>query len=64
MNGEIQTYTDPPEGSIVECVVEICAYMGPDGHLGYAMRMNGDRPITTFLGMLSMAQIKLAQDQE
>lgn len=65
MEGEIRTYCSLPDNAIKDCVVEICSWLdGDTGNMMYAVRYDGNKPLTTFLGLLHMAQVTILREFE
>lgn len=62
---ELRTYCDLPDNSIPDCVVEVCSYLDADtGKMFYSIRYGGNRPMTTYLGLLHMAQVTVVREFE
>jgi hypothetical protein len=49
-----------PEGSVVHMEIEVVGYIEPgEDDLKWAMRTEGDVPVSTFLGHLDLAKYRL-----
>lgn len=51
-----------PEGEVVEAQVLVTLTLDSEGQSGYHMTVRGDRPATSFIGLLEMAKLDLYND--
>lgn len=61
---DIRTYVDVPDGAIPTEVVEVCGYMNDEGDLRYGLRVAGDVPISSIVGLLAMASHDLLVERD
>lgn len=47
---------DIPEGAIVKSGVSVVSYFGEDGKIQYRFEVDGEEPITSYLGLLKLVE--------
>lgn len=52
-----------PEGAIPNSVIEVVGYLDTDGEQKYCLRIDGDVPYSTHLGLLRFAEHDLVEER-
>lgn len=53
---EVRTLVKLPEGAIPIDVIEVCGFISAEGKRQWLTRFSGDAPVSTLLGLLTMAE--------
>lgn len=58
---ELRTFAVPDEAAVVMNTIIINSYLREDGSAGYSVETRGEAPMTTYLGLLVVAQDDVLQ---